>query len=110
VDLDLVLRTCAGNRIDAVGLRHLAVVLHLRRVLDVPVETVVRLVAPLDTASDAAGDLSGTGDILAAANAAYRRRVAAAVGLAERDVVAVVTRYRDRRVGIVFAGTGTGLA
>ncbi|GAA4198043.1 hypothetical protein GCM10022252_47830 [Streptosporangium oxazolinicum] len=48
-DLDLVLRDCCGNRIDAAALRHLAVLLHLSRGLDVPIDVAVSLVAPLNT-------------------------------------------------------------
>ncbi|GAA3573423.1 hypothetical protein GCM10022419_062990 [Nonomuraea rosea] len=48
-DLDLVLRDCCGNRIDARALRHLAVLLHLRRGLDVPIDVAVSLVAPVNT-------------------------------------------------------------
>ncbi|WP_436762963.1 hemopexin repeat-containing protein [Streptosporangium sp. V21-05] len=48
-DLDLVLRDCCGNRIDARALRHLAVLLHLHRGLDVPIDVAVSLVAPMNT-------------------------------------------------------------
>ncbi|MEU8379320.1 hemopexin repeat-containing protein [Streptosporangium sp. NPDC048865] len=48
-DLDLVLRDCCDNRIDAAALRHLAVLLHLHRALDVPIDVAVSLVAPLNT-------------------------------------------------------------
>jgi receptor-binding and translocation channel-forming TcA subunit of Tc toxin/ABC toxin-like protein/neuraminidase-like protein/hemopexin/virulence plasmid A protein len=41
-------------------------------------------------------ELRCTGDILATANAEYRQRVAAAVGLAAPDLAAVVTRYTGR--------------
>jgi Salmonella virulence plasmid 28.1kDa A protein len=48
-DLDLVLRACCGNRIDLAALRRLAVVRDLHRGLDLPVDVVVSLVAPLPT-------------------------------------------------------------
>ncbi|MEU4233734.1 hemopexin repeat-containing protein [Nonomuraea sp. NPDC026600] len=47
-DLDLMLRDCCGNRIDARALRHLAVLLHLHRGLDVPIDVAVSLVAPMN--------------------------------------------------------------
>ncbi|NMO53404.1 hypothetical protein HH310_19715 [Actinoplanes sp. TBRC 11911] len=53
------------------------------------------------------------GDMLATANTAYRRRVATAVGLTERDLAAVVTRVRDRATGTapgLFEGPEPGLA
>ncbi|SNY38429.1 hemopexin repeat-containing protein [Paractinoplanes atraurantiacus] len=43
-ELDLVLRSCCGNRIDAAAIRIIAELLDLRRELDRPLETVVSLV------------------------------------------------------------------
>lgn len=105
-DLGLVLRDCCGNRIDPTGLRRLAVVRHLGRALDLPVDAVVGLVAPVAAWQGTVG----AGDILSSANGEYRRRVAAAVGLGERDLAATVRRHRDRRVAGVFTGAGTGVA
>ncbi|HEY0532111.1 MAG TPA: Tc toxin subunit A, partial [Actinoplanes sp.] len=133
VDLDLVLRSCCGNRIDQAALRVLAVVTWLQRTCDLPVDVVVSLVAPLSVLGVGDGDvpadpynrifnvpfvalgggvvpgpgplpapyaglpsLTCAGDVLAPANADYRRRVATAVGLVEADLTAVVGRYRDR--------------
>jgi hypothetical protein len=48
-ELDLALRTCCGNRIDLAALRTLAVLVHLRRTLELPMDVVVSLVAPMNT-------------------------------------------------------------
>ncbi|MBE1489282.1 hemopexin repeat-containing protein [Plantactinospora soyae] len=48
-ELDLVLRTCCGNRINLAALRTIAVLQHLRRGFDLPVDVAVSLVAPIDT-------------------------------------------------------------
>ncbi|XVV15472.1 hemopexin repeat-containing protein [Actinoplanes sp. CA-131856] len=48
-ELDLVLRSCCANRIDAAAIRTIAGLLDLRRDLDRPLETVVSLVAGLET-------------------------------------------------------------
>ncbi|MGH4001337.1 MAG: Tc toxin subunit A, partial [Pseudonocardiaceae bacterium] len=55
-DLDLVLRTCRGNRIDRAALRVLAVVKHLHHTLDLPIDVVVSLVAPINTLGVGDGD------------------------------------------------------
>jgi hypothetical protein len=145
-DLDLVLRTCCGNRIDLAALRTVAVVSSLQRALDLPVDVVVSLVAPMETTGvgdleprdlfnrvfnvpfvtaegsvlhgpgqlpadyAARPELRCTGDLLSAANAQYRRRVATALGLADSDLAAVVTRYRERRTAGLFTRMDTGLA
>lgn len=138
-ELELVLRTCCGNRIDLAGLRAIAVVRWLRQAYDQPVDVVVSLVAPMPVLGVGSGEapmdlfnrvfnvpfiaaeagpvrrtavlrgpgylpagyagrpeLRCDGDLLAAENAAYRGRVATAVGLAERDLAEVVTRYTER--------------
>ncbi|GLW07103.1 hypothetical protein Misp01_22330 [Microtetraspora sp. NBRC 13810] len=48
-ELDLVLRTCCGNRIDHAALRTVAVVVYLRDVYDLPIDVVCALAAPMDT-------------------------------------------------------------
>ncbi|TDC85530.1 hypothetical protein E1193_02535 [Micromonospora sp. KC606] len=123
-DLDLVLRACAGNRLDTAAVRTLAVVLHLRARLDLPIDVVCALAAPMDTlgwtggpespdlfgrvfappspglpviapAADAGG-LSCAGDILAPENREFRRRVAQALAVPETDLVRTVERLRDQ--------------
>jgi hypothetical protein len=118
-ETDMVLRTCCGNRIDLAALRVLAVVVHLRRGLDLPVDVVAGLVAPIDgdlfdrvfnepflttertvimgpatQPPDGVRLLSVSGDILAPRNKEYRVRVARAVGLSEAP-----GRAADRRPG-----------
>jgi hypothetical protein len=129
--LDLVLRDCCGNRIDAAALHTIAVVVHLQRDLDLPLDVVVSLLAPITARGFGTGpepqdlfdrvfnrpfvatertfvrgsryrppgyadlaELSCAGDILAARNAAYRRRITAALSISDGDLAAVVTRYR----------------
>ncbi|WP_229068781.1 hemopexin repeat-containing protein [Actinoplanes sp. DH11] len=48
-DLDLVLRTCCANHLDARAIRTLAVVRWLRDRFDLPVDVVCSLAAPMDT-------------------------------------------------------------
>ncbi|MFL6129184.1 MAG: hemopexin repeat-containing protein, partial [Mycobacteriales bacterium] len=48
-DLDLVLRLCCGNRIDLAALRRIAVLIDLQRRLELPVDVVASLVAPMNT-------------------------------------------------------------
>ncbi|MFD1545963.1 hemopexin repeat-containing protein [Nonomuraea guangzhouensis] len=144
-DLDLVLRSCCGNRIDLPALRVLAAVVHLRRTWDLPVDVVCALAAPMDTVGVRGGAdpvglfgrtfgdpyeraliwpwpdqlpagrevLACRGDILAARNAEYRRRVAHA--LAEPDVAEIVTRFRAKYAATPhetapFDGPAVGLA
>jgi hypothetical protein len=132
-DLDLVLRTCCDRVIDLGALRVLAVVVHLHRTLDLPIDVVVSLVKPINvlgvgdagTPADlfnrmfnapfVAHDrtvlrvpahefrgyaglpaLTVTGDVLAPANAAWRRRVAAALHTDEKSLEGIVERFRDR--------------
>jgi Tc toxin complex TcA C-terminal TcB-binding domain/Neuraminidase-like domain/Salmonella virulence plasmid 28.1kDa A protein/Hemopexin len=93
-DLDLALRACCGNRLDPAALRVLAVLSWLRRELDQPLAVLVSLVAPVDPPGLA--ELSCQGDPLAARNADYRRRVAAALSISDGDVTATVGWFRDR--------------
>ncbi|MEV0388436.1 hemopexin repeat-containing protein [Nonomuraea sp. NPDC050643] len=59
-DLDVVLRTCCGNRLDLAALRVLAVVVHLARQCDLPIDVACALAAPMDTLGFGAGrDLFG---------------------------------------------------
>ena len=48
-DLDLVLRSLCGNVLDRAAVRTLAVVRHLAATLELPVDVVCSLVAPMDT-------------------------------------------------------------
>ena len=48
-DLDLVLRSLCGNRIDSAALRTVAIVRYLTRGLQLPVDVVVSLAAPMNT-------------------------------------------------------------
>ncbi|MGH3877646.1 MAG: hemopexin repeat-containing protein [Actinophytocola sp.] len=108
-DLDLVLRTCCGNELDATALRIVAAVTVLRRGFDLPVDVVCSLVAHLNTVGlgdeDRAASLfsrvfgtlpTATGDILAEANKPLRRWLATVLPLTEADLVTIVTRYRSR--------------
>ncbi|MGH3978762.1 MAG: hemopexin repeat-containing protein [Pseudonocardiaceae bacterium] len=54
-DLDLVLRSCCASVLDTAALRTLAVVLELRTRLDLPIDVVCSLAAPMDTAGFAGG-------------------------------------------------------
>ncbi|MET7422682.1 hemopexin repeat-containing protein [Dactylosporangium sp. NPDC005555] len=47
-ELDLVLRSCCGNRLDTAALRRIAAVRYLRHGLDLPLDVVVALVAPVN--------------------------------------------------------------
>jgi hypothetical protein len=122
-ETDVVLRRCCGNRIDLAALRILAVVVHLHRGLDLPVDVVTALAGPLDddlfervfnepfTAErtmiagpatrppDGVRVLSASGDVLAPRNKDYRIRVSRAVGLSEADLTTVVRRVRKRSAG-----------
>ena len=55
-DLDLVLRSLCGNVLDRAAVRTLAVVRHLAVTLDLPVDVVCSLVAPVDTLGIGDGD------------------------------------------------------
>ncbi|WP_232664458.1 hemopexin repeat-containing protein [Pseudonocardia sp. TRM90224] len=106
---DLVLRSCCDNLIDERALRIIAVVVHLHRTLDLPVDVVCSLAAPMDpalfTRVFGAIDLpTVVGDVLAPANEGYRLRVAHAVGLSTADIATVVTRYRLRRPTLETSG------
>ncbi|WP_159079121.1 hemopexin repeat-containing protein [Plantactinospora sp. BC1] len=144
-ELDLVLRTCCGNRIDLAALRTIAVLLHLRRGFDLPVDVLVSLVAPIDTLGFGDGpapqdlfnrifnvpfvgaersvlrgsaylparyadlaELTCQGDILAARNADYRRRIGAALSMSDGDLTAVVNWFRRTDARGPFDGE-TGL-
>ena len=48
-DLDLVLRSCCASQLDQAALGTIAVVMHLRDMLQLPVDVVCSLLAPLDT-------------------------------------------------------------
>ncbi|MEV8441616.1 hemopexin repeat-containing protein [Actinosynnema sp. NPDC051121] len=122
-ETDVVLRRCADNRIDLAALRALAVVVHLHRALDLPVDVVTSLAAVIDEdlfervfnepfaaertviagpatpVPDGVRVLEASGDILAPRNKDYRVRVSRAVGLSEADLVTVVLRVRKRNVG-----------
>jgi hypothetical protein len=124
-ETDVVLRRCCGNRIDLAALRVLAVVVHLHRGLDLPVDVVACLAGPIDGAlfervfnepfaaerTMIAGPatqppegvrlLQVSGDVLAPRNEEYRVRVSRAVGLSEADLDTVVRRVRQR-----YQGTG----
>ncbi|MGH3927168.1 MAG: hypothetical protein ACRDTT_30600, partial [Pseudonocardiaceae bacterium] len=49
IDLDLVLRTCCENRIDRAALRIIAVVIHLQRSYEFPIDVVCSLLGPINT-------------------------------------------------------------
>ncbi|MFE2756171.1 hemopexin repeat-containing protein [Actinosynnema sp. NPDC059335] len=128
-ETDVVLRRCCGNRIDPAALRVLAVVVHLHRALDLPVDVVTALAGPLDgdlfervfnepfaaertviagpatPPVDGVRVLGAPGDVLAPRNQEYRARVGRAVGLSEADLVTTVRRVRQRYPGTV-AGSG----
>ncbi|MBP2329129.1 hypothetical protein JOF56_009514 [Kibdelosporangium banguiense] len=107
LDLDLVLRSCCGNRIDLAALRILAAVVSLQRRFDLPIDVVCSLAAPMtmlgsgdeDRERHLYGRVFGTppsysGDILATWNKAYREWVARALSVPENDIVTIVTRLR----------------
>ncbi|QQQ78159.1 hypothetical protein IOD16_06715 [Saccharothrix sp. 6-C] len=124
-EADVVLRRCCGNRIDLAALRVLAVVVHLHRGLDLPVDVVTGLAGPIDDdlfervfnepfaaertviagpatrPSDGVRVLGVSGDILAPRNKDYRVRVSRAVGLSEADLATTVRRVRQRYAGTV---------
>ncbi|NUT98102.1 MAG: hypothetical protein HOY78_39435, partial [Saccharothrix sp.] len=127
-ETDIVLRRCCGNRIDPAALHVLAVVVHLHRALDLPVDVVTALAGPVDgglfervfnepfaaertviagpsTPRDGVRVLTASGDVLAPRNQEYRVRVSRAVGLSEADLVTTVRRVRQRYSGTV-AGSG----
>ncbi|MFF5229691.1 hemopexin repeat-containing protein [Dactylosporangium sp. NPDC000521] len=54
-DLDLVLRSCCGNRLDTIALRRIAALRYLQRGLDLPLDVVVALVAPVNALGTGAG-------------------------------------------------------
>ncbi|WP_306750047.1 hemopexin repeat-containing protein [Saccharothrix yanglingensis] len=128
-ETDVVLRRCCGNRIDLAALRVLAVVVHLHRAMDLPVDVVASLVGPIDgdlfervfnepfaaertviagpatPPADGVRVLTASGDFLAPRNQEYRVRVSRAVGLSEADLAVTVRRVRQRYSGTV-AGSG----
>jgi hypothetical protein len=146
-ELDLLLRRCCGNQIDLTALRRIAVLTDLHRRLELPVDVVASLVAPMNTlgignedvpqdlfdrvfnvpfaATERAvlrgsaylppayagrRELSCSGDIQATRNADFRRRVAAALGIPEAGLAAVVNRYRDRGTEVgPFDGGAAGV-
>ncbi|MFI6924987.1 hemopexin repeat-containing protein [Nonomuraea spiralis] len=94
-DLDRVLTVCCGGTLNAAALRTLAVVVHLTRGYDLTVDGVCGLVVPIRPADFE--DLPPvSGDLLAAHNKEYRRRLARSIETAESDIVEVVRRYRER--------------
>jgi hypothetical protein len=108
VDLDLVLRSCCGNRLDLAALRVLAAIVSLRRRFDLPVDVVCSFAAPMNTLGTGDEDREGTlfgrvfgippgysGDILATWNKGYREWVASALAVPESDIIMIVTRVRD---------------
>ncbi|GLW09367.1 hypothetical protein Misp01_44960 [Microtetraspora sp. NBRC 13810] len=113
-DLDLVLRDCCDNRIDARALRHLAVLLHLHRGLDVPIDVAVSLVAPLNTLG--AGDGEAPRDLFdrvfnvpfAAGSPVILGSARVPYGYAERPVLActgdiLATRNKEYRRRVTAA-------
>jgi hypothetical protein len=111
-DLDLVLRDCCGNELNLPALRILAAIMWLQKGLDLPIDVVCALVAPMNTIGlgdeDRPGNLFGrvfgappayTGDILAELNRPYRQWLTRVLGLTEADIVATVTRFRARKLG-----------
>ncbi|MET8989551.1 hemopexin repeat-containing protein [Nonomuraea wenchangensis] len=123
-DLHRILRDCAAGRLDRPALRAVAAVVHLHRTHDLPIDVVCSLVADMEAGGaepaqdlfsrtfddgqstviwpwpgsppDGRQPLRCPGDILAAHNREYRRRVAVALSLAEDDLAGIVTRYRAR--------------
>jgi hypothetical protein len=91
-DLNLVLTTCCAGRIDLAALRAIAAVIRLQRNHDLTATEVCSLAG----AAELAQAEGCSGDILAARNRDYRFRLAAAIDVAESDIVGVVRRYRAR--------------
>lgn len=140
-DLDLILRSCCNNQLDAAALRTLAVIKQLRDERGIPIDVLCSFFGPVTTLG--IGDepapldlfnrvfngrsaeidqsyiavsvfkprpfsnyapLTCTGDLLAANNKAYRRRVSSALAMSERDIAAIVARFRTQYAARKEAG------
>ena len=107
-DTDLVLRRCCSGTIDAKALRIFAAILRIHRDLDLTIDVVVNLVAPLELPVPAI-----RGDILSPLNREHRKNLAELTGLSEAGIAAVVRRTRSRYPGTVARSgpfDGFGLA
>jgi hypothetical protein len=109
-DLDLILRSCCDNRLDAQALRRIAAITVLRRGFDLPIDVVCALAAPINTLGLGDEDrpaslhhrifgtpLTASGDILAELNKPYRQWLARVLPLTEPDIIAIVKRFRARK-------------
>ncbi|MFI7704663.1 hemopexin repeat-containing protein [Nonomuraea sp. NPDC049480] len=94
-DLDLLLTSCCGGKLDVAALRPLAVAVHLHRAHGLPFATIAALTSrALPPAVDDVPPPAG--DLLAPQNRDYRLHLALALDVAESDIVEVVRRYRAR--------------
>ncbi len=119
-DLDLVLRSCCGNRLDGPALGILAVVRYLHNRLDLPVDVVCSLAAPMDTAgitadagsTDLFGRTFGTGPasiaqrLISPGTVPEERTEPICVG----DILAPANREFRRRVAGALAMSEADLA
>ncbi|MFC4012712.1 hemopexin repeat-containing protein [Nonomuraea purpurea] len=93
-DLDLMLTSCAGGRLDLAALRAVAAVVRLGQAHGLGVDEVCGLVVPWRPEKEVKVEVCA-GDILAPANRDYRFRLAGLIGVAEPDIVEIVRRYRE---------------
>ncbi|MEV0620282.1 hemopexin repeat-containing protein [Nonomuraea sp. NPDC050404] len=97
-DLDLLLTSCCGGKLDVAALRPLAAAVHLHREHGLPFAVIAALTSralPL-TVDDVPPP---AGDLLAPQNRDYRLHLSLALDLAEADLVEIVRRYRARYDG-----------
>ncbi|WP_158557937.1 hemopexin repeat-containing protein [Spongiactinospora gelatinilytica] len=93
-DLDLILTSCAGGRLDLAALRAVAAVARLGQAHGLGAEEVCGLVVPWRPGKNAQVEVCA-GDILAPANRDYRFRLAEMIDVAEPDIAQIVRRYRE---------------
>ncbi len=112
-ELDLALRSCCHNQLNEAAIRTLAVIQHLREQYMLSLDVVCSFFNPPSIMG--IGDEVTPTDLLAVQNKENRRRLAKALGLSEKDLIAIVTQFgnklaADQSASIVSSISKPGLA